>query len=54
MFSQPPCKDCSKRQPDCHSVCPEYKEFRKEREAVYKKRATAQTVVPIYNIPKKK
>lgn len=29
---KPPCKDCKKRQIGCHSVCPEYNEYNKERE----------------------
>ena len=25
-----PCKGCAKRGPECHGVCPEYKEYQKK------------------------
>ena len=33
-MKQPPCQpDCPKRNAECHSVCPDYKEWRTEKDA---------------------
>ncbi|MBO4770799.1 MAG: hypothetical protein J5563_08475 [Clostridia bacterium] len=33
------CKDCPSRFPGCHGICPNYIEFRKQREELYAQRA---------------
>lgn len=39
MYNHPCKKDCPNRSVGCHGICPEYKEFRAEREEVYKARS---------------
>lgn len=33
-----PCKDCSERSIECHSICGKYKEFQKQNEELKAKR----------------
>lgn len=32
MNTMPPCKDCDRRTITCHTVCREYKQYRKEQD----------------------
>lgn len=33
-----PCKDCSERSAECHSLCDKYREFQKQNEELKEKR----------------
>lgn len=40
-----PCKpDCPKRSADCHSICPDYRDYEKARNAEYEKKAAERAV----------
>ena len=39
MYNHPCKKGCQNRAVGCHGTCPEYKEFRAEREEAYKGRS---------------
>lgn len=54
IYSGAPCKDCAKRKRACHDSCPEYKEWKSEKDVEKSNRRKEQFMVDLINAPRRR